>query len=169
MNYVKNKVIDSKPSDQDIECKMFVKGENDQAKDHVKNLIKEFAPQKLYIIDPYFSKDGVCNIMDEKERNEIELKCLCDSEKGSSEGFEDQIQKIEIRKTKEPLLHDRFLIFPPIDNQSRPIVYSLGTSLNGLGKKHHLVQRVAYPELIFNEFERLWNNKDIGNDFKDTQ
>jgi hypothetical protein len=51
--------------------------------------------------------------------------------------------------------HDRFLIFPgTITNASR--VYSLGTSLNSFGKRHHILQEVSYPQPVIDAFNELW-------------
>ncbi|MBZ5762073.1 hypothetical protein LAV84_23160 [Rhizobium sp. VS19-DR104.2] len=54
--------------------------------------------------------------------------------------------------------HDRFLIFP--NAKHGPLVWSLGTSVNSLGKKHHILQKVLNPELIAGSFEDLWNELD---------
>lgn len=51
--------------------------------------------------------------------------------------------------------HDRFLIFPG-SNAARPIVYSLGTSVNALGKRHHILQEISHPQRVVDAFEELW-------------
>ena len=51
--------------------------------------------------------------------------------------------------------HDRFLIV--IDSNEGPRVWSLGTSVNSIGKKHHILQAVANPGYITDDFEELWN------------
>ncbi|MFW5794884.1 MAG: VPA1262 family N-terminal domain-containing protein, partial [Bacillota bacterium] len=53
--------------------------------------------------------------------------------------------------------HDRFLLFPYLDGLHKPAVWSLGTSVNGLGKKHHILQKVNNPQIILDEFNELWN------------
>lgn len=50
--------------------------------------------------------------------------------------------------------HDRFLIRLP--REGVPIAWSLGTSVNGLGKAHHILQQVANPQYILDDFEELW-------------
>ena len=52
--------------------------------------------------------------------------------------------------------HDRFLFFIPIDIESMPIVYSLGTSINSLGTDHHIIQQVPDPRNLVNNFMELW-------------
>ncbi|MBN8211814.1 MAG: hypothetical protein J0M09_02750 [Xanthomonadales bacterium] len=54
--------------------------------------------------------------------------------------------------------HDRFIIFPKKDGPA--VAWSLGTSVNGLGKQHHILQKVSNGELIANAFRDLWNELD---------
>lgn len=51
--------------------------------------------------------------------------------------------------------HDRFLmnVRKEVD---RPQVWSLGTSINSLGDKHHIVQSVEHPQMLVDAFEELW-------------
>lgn len=50
--------------------------------------------------------------------------------------------------------HDRFLIFP---SETGPATaWSLGTSVNSFGQKHHILQKVADGELIRQAFLELW-------------
>jgi hypothetical protein len=58
--------------------------------------------------------------------------------------------------------HDRFLIFPG-SKETRPKVYSLGTSVNSLGFSHHILQEISHPQRVIDAFEELWeklNNED---------
>lgn len=48
--------------------------------------------------------------------------------------------------------HDRFLIFP----LETPKVWSLGISVNSLGKSHHILQEVKHAQHILNAFNDLW-------------
>lgn len=50
--------------------------------------------------------------------------------------------------------HDRFLMFPIKD--SDPKVWSLGISVNCLGKEHHILQHVSNPQNILDAFNELW-------------
>lgn len=52
--------------------------------------------------------------------------------------------------------HDRFLIFPMKVTQE-PRVYSLGTSVNSLGKDHHILQRTSNGRLVADAFQELWD------------
>ena len=59
--------------------------------------------------------------------------------------------------------HDRFLIFVPQAPTDLPIVYSLGTSVNIIGKNHHIIQKVTNPKEILENFEELWKSLDNEN------
>jgi len=54
--------------------------------------------------------------------------------------------------------HDRFLIFPAADHAA--LAWSLGTSINGLGKQHHILQRVDDGQRIRDAFAELWDKLD---------
>ncbi|WP_454907618.1 VPA1262 family N-terminal domain-containing protein [Variovorax gossypii] len=51
--------------------------------------------------------------------------------------------------------HDRFLIFPSSSGPAK--AWSLGTSVNSFGQKHHILQKVADGELIRQAFLDLWD------------
>lgn len=51
--------------------------------------------------------------------------------------------------------HDRFLMV--IKEDEKPRVWSLGTSINSLGNKHHIIQCVENPRMIVDAFEELWD------------
>ncbi len=52
--------------------------------------------------------------------------------------------------------HDRFIIFP--SERGGATAWSLGTSVNHLGKQHHILQKVSNGELIHNAFLDLWDS-----------
>jgi hypothetical protein len=54
--------------------------------------------------------------------------------------------------------HDRFLIFPGTD--SAALAWSLGTSINSLGRQHHILQRVDDGQRIKDAFAELWDALD---------
>jgi hypothetical protein len=63
--------------------------------------------------------------------------------------------------------HDRFIIFPEIDGNnainSRVEAWSLGTSINSLGKRHHILQKVSHPRNILDAFNELWDKLNHSN------
>jgi hypothetical protein len=62
--------------------------------------------------------------------------------------------RVRVGSTGWPF-HDRFLIFPAADRGAQ--AWSLGTSVNALGKQHHILQRVDDGQRIRDAFEDLWN------------
>jgi hypothetical protein len=56
--------------------------------------------------------------------------------------------------------HDRFLFLIPKETDEIPTVYSLGTSISGLGKSHHLIQQTLDPRNIVETFKELWGMLD---------
>jgi len=69
---------------------------------------------------------------------------------------------IEFRSAHGPKgwdFHDRFLIFPK-SNDDHAKVWSLGTSVNSLGKSHHILQQVENAQLIADAFQSLWQAVD---------
>lgn len=71
---------------------------------------------------------------------------------GNREGL-----RLEYRTRRGPKgwhFHDRFLIFPNM--RDGPRAWSLGTSVNSLGKAHHILQRVSSPAMVAGAFDDLW-------------
>lgn len=56
--------------------------------------------------------------------------------------------------------HDRFLIFIPYESSQLPEAYSLGISVNQIGEKHHIIQKVTDSREILKNFEELWKELD---------
>ena len=54
--------------------------------------------------------------------------------------------------------HDRFIIFP--DTMQGTLAWSLGTSVNSIGKAHHILQRVDNGQIVMDAFLELWNQLD---------
>jgi hypothetical protein len=79
-----------------------------------------------------------------------------DIAKGNCEGLD---LEFRIRKGRAGWsFHDRFIIFPKKEGPA--IAWSLGTSVNSLGRQHHILQKVSNGELIANAFLDLWDKLD---------
>ncbi len=55
--------------------------------------------------------------------------------------------------------HDKFLIFPKKDGGA--LAWSLGTSVNSLGKQHHILQHVDDGQLVMEAFSELWDELNL--------
>lgn len=87
----------------------------------------------------------------------IEKQCaIFDSAKSNFHGL-----RLEYRvKTGQAgwAFHDRFLIFP--DTEEGALAWSLGTSVNSVGKQHHILQKVDDGQLVMDAFNELWHQLD---------
>lgn len=62
--------------------------------------------------------------------------------------------KLQFRESVSKKFHDRFLIFPHPNDE--PLAWALGTSVNSMGKSHHILQQVQNGRLIFEAFDDFW-------------
>ena len=76
-------------------------------------------------------------------------KELADSAGASCTGL-----KLQFRESVSKKFHDRFLIFPHPNDE--PLAWALGTSVNSMGKSHHILQQVQNGRLIFEAFDDFW-------------
>lgn len=79
-------------------------------------------------------------------------RAVFERDAGNREGL-----RLEYRTRRGPKgwhFHDRFLIFPNM--RDGPRAWSLGTSVNSLGKAHHILQRVWNPAMVAGAFEDFW-------------
>jgi hypothetical protein len=59
--------------------------------------------------------------------------------------------------------HDRFLLFPGSAKDGVPAqTYSIGTSINSIGKQYHVVAAIEHPQEIIDMFNRLWGSLSDG-------
>lgn len=182
-----------------------------QALEDVRELIKKYAENGVYLWDPYLSAEDIKNTMYYCENAYAPLKAISGLKQRSNYinnlimnlQWSDTIKKVSkvilldfqyhindfARKSqkqqnihemqilfskdnKEFLFlnlevrgkigangydfHDRFLIFP----LEQPRVWSLGISVNQLGKSHHILQEVKNAQHILNAFNQLWDALD---------
>lgn len=83
-------------------------------------------------------------------------RSVLERDKGNCQGL-----RLEYRTRRGPkgwAFHDRFLIFP--NAERGPKAWSLGTSVNSLGRAHHILHEVANPALISGAFQDLWDELD---------
>jgi hypothetical protein len=69
--------------------------------------------------------------------------------------------RLEYRVRRGPAgfgFHDRFLIFPRVDEGA--LAWSLGTSVNSAGREHHILQQVDNGQLVRDAFIELWEKLD---------
>lgn len=166
--------------------RLFKCNEHSEALEYLREKIKDTsgAIKEICLWDPYLTALDIMETL-YFENTGLPFRCItnyhnakkCRKEVSSFEQFcEDQKkcfeQKSNNLRVKLKFLaqhdgygwkfHDRFLIFVPYDSTDLPIVYSLGTSINSVGKDHHIIQKVTNPREILDNFDELWNLLDNG-------
>ena len=159
----------------------YGKGENERSKalDDIKALIEVHGDEGVRLWDPYLSAKDLIQTLFFSKVAGASLKAigskkvtdLAEVESGWHTWVDDQ-QKVlngsgnllginlEFRCKYNDYgwnFHDRFLIFP---RKREPLAWSLGTSVNALGKEHHILQKVANAQNILNAFDDLWSALD---------
>jgi len=91
-------------------------------------------------------------------------ECQCLRDARASVGLNLEVRTPDIGTGRGWGFHDRFLVLLPNPNlHEHPQVWSLGTSLNSLGEKHHLLLQVPHPDAIVEAFDSLWASLDYPN------
>ena len=142
--------------------------------------------KEVWLVDPYLSADDILRTVVYCEKYGISIKCLTHvaSINGNRETrieatknenlFEatvsqyNRILKKALNKQKDLKLeyrtvvgmtgipfHDRYLILKYGLNKSR--AWSLGISVNSLGKSHHIIQIVQSPIDVIETIDSIWN------------
>jgi len=146
--------------------------ERDKARKDLQFIINKNCQNGVYIWDPYAdSKDLLSTAYFCKYSNK-KIKVINSFPKTVRKKFEDwkqdQIDLLKKNSNNRGInleircrvnnhgwnFHDRFLIFP----LESPKVWSLGSSINSIGKKHSILMAVNNPKNILDAFEYLWNN-----------
>lgn len=133
---------------------------------------------KVYLWDPYLTLEDLLETWYYTTTYGMQLKAITSSEIADKSGIsvKEWIKqqrnfisnrsnhygiRMEIRcqwKGYGYHFHDRFLIV--IKGDEEPNAWSLGTSINSLGNKHHIIQNVKNPQMIVDAFEELWDELD---------
>ena len=150
----------------------YFSNKNEKALEDVRSLIQKYGDKGVYLWDPYLDAVDIKNTLYYSQHANVELRAITDIKNPKQD---DQISKmkqsfdqddqdylfmnLEIRNrygNNGWHFHDRFLIFPLVN----PKVWSLGISVNQLGKSHHILQEVKNAQHILNAFNKLWDELD---------
>lgn len=130
---------------------------------------------KVYLWDPYLTVEDILHTWYYTNASNLPLRAITSGEIAYKrkmkvvDWIEQQRQWIEKKSNHYGInvelrcqwnghgysFHDRFLMVLHSDRKAR--VWSLGTSVNSLGKKHHVIQSVEHPQMIVDTFEELWH------------
>ena len=157
--------------------------QNSDALKDIKTLINKHGKCGVYILDPFLSAEDLLNTVLYLEHEDAPIHAIT-SLKYYDENIEKAKRNTKKIKEYEKILneniaekcglnlefraqhgkygnpfHDRFLIFPgDSKNNIKPVVFSLGTSINSFGKDMHVLQEVSHPQYILDDFKKLWEN-----------
>ena len=106
-------------------------------------VVRQFLPESKHTAKPSKKEQFVAS------EGDVLNQCA-----GNREGL-----RLELRArvgTAGFAFHDRFLIFPHAEPE--PLAWSLGYSVNAVGKEHHILQKVPNGRLIADAFQDLWDD-----------
>lgn len=144
--------------------------EEEKALSDVRELINTHSEKGVYLWDPYLNAIDIKKTLYHCNTTRVPMRAISGlKQNNSKEQAKNDMQK-EFKKDDKRFLflnleargkigsngydfHDRFLIFP----LEQPKVWSLGISVNQLGKSHHILQEVKNAQHILNAFNKLWN------------
>lgn len=176
-NWVRNRFlkIEKQELHDTLKLRQFKRDMRQEALDFIRELIKKYGKNGIYLWDPYLNaKDLFETVFFSPYANSpikalTGLKIAPQENKTSSykADLANEINQaicqagwlnltfVNADRSKVGDFHDRFIIFPQaIDEPVR--AWSLGTSVNSLGKSHHIIQEVEDGQIIADAFEEMW-------------
>lgn len=142
--------------------------ENARALGDVRDLINIYGEEGVWLWDPFLSSKDLLETVFHNKYIGSEIRCLNSVKSAIMSDYEKFLTelnsnfyslKLEFRSSQGQhgwKFHDRFLIFPVSGAAAN--VWSLGTSISGLGKSHHILQQVDNGQLIYDAFLELWDS-----------
>lgn len=158
----------------------FYPGEEEKALEYIRVRLAQYTESstEIWLWDPFLRFQDIMETFYYVSKINIPMKCITsyreikshdkenidylsfrNSEKSKFLSQKNLGINLEFRAVHDNVgfnFHDRFLFFIPNEPDRMPMVYSLGTSINSLGKKHHLVMQTVYPRNIVKAFHELW-------------
>ena len=176
-NWVRNRFlkIEKQELHDTLKLRQFKRDMRQEALDFIRELIEKYGKNGIYLWDPYLNaKDLLETVFFSPYANSpikalTGLKLAPQENKTSSykADLANEINQairqaswlnlifVNADRSKVGDFHDRFIIFPQaIDEPVR--AWSLGTSVNSLGKSHHIIQEVEDGQIIADVFEEMW-------------
>lgn len=182
--YQRNRLF-SEERFQLLASKEFVEykpGDNERAISDIRTLIRKHGSKGAWLMDPFLSAEDILSTLFFSQHSDAPLLAISGLEQAPN-GKDSKYTKRDLINYYSNILnsncgnkaglslefrakinnfgypfHDRFLIFP--NEEFGAIAWSLGTSINGLGNKHHIFQKVSYGQMIADTFEELWRELD---------
>lgn len=174
--YARNISLDKGRLKQELKLAQFKAGMRDEALGFIRELIEKHGESGIYLWDSYLNANDLLETVFFAPVSNTPIKALTglklipkqQGEKSSNiQEYQNKLNQAIIESgwlnltfitadtSKIGSFHDRFLIFPKtLDTPAR--AWSLGTSVNSLGKSHHIIQEVQDGQIIADAFEEMW-------------
>ena len=130
-----------------------------EALDFIRKLIKAYSQNGIYLWDPYLWVQDLLETVFFSPYANVPIKALTSNEalkinkespcraKINQAILQAGWLNLTFVKARVRNFHDRFIIFPQAKDE--PVrAWSLGTSVNSLGKSHHIIQEVKNGQMI---------------------
>lgn len=152
-----------------------IKPERKTAINDIRDLLNSAESGKVYLWDPYLCAEDILDTWYYNEVAGVRFYAITSGEMAKkqkvpiSQWIAREKRILETRSNNYGIqmefrcqcnghgyaFHDRFLMI--LNKDEKPKVWSLGTSINSLGKKHHIIQEVQHPRMVVDAFDELWN------------
>ena len=178
--FLRKGIIQSRQYDKQIEdltkAKEFInygiRSERKKALNDIRYIINLADSGKAYIWDPYLCANDLLETWYYNQTYGLDLHAITSKNASGKKDIRKwMIEQANILETHSNnygikmeyrcqhgnygyAFHDRFLMILP--KNEKPKVWSLGTSLNSIGMKHHIIQEVSHPQMIIDAFNELW-------------
>ena len=133
-----------------VKERLFCEGEYFDAYEFLCSLVMK-AKESLLLIDPYFDLKGLRVL--EKAQAKATIVCSRKAKLSKTDIEEYERQYHEVKVIQSESFHDRFLILDKGEG------YSLGASLNGMGKRVFSVHRIEDPKIVEYLLDRVEKEK----------
>ncbi|MFU2077993.1 VPA1262 family N-terminal domain-containing protein [Avibacterium endocarditidis] len=172
-DWVANRLIkfEKKELHESLKLRQFKQNMREEALAFIRELIRRYGTNGVYLWDPYLSAEDLLETMFFSPYVDTPIKVLTGlknfKEHNIKTSYKNELEQAIIEKgwlnliflsadkSKAGDFHDRFIIFPR--NQDNPArAWSLGTSVNSLGKSYHIIQEVEDGQIIADAFEEMW-------------
>lgn len=158
----------------------YYNGMHEQALQDIRLLISQYGGSGVWLWDTYLSSDDILKTLFYSSVYGADLRAITNlGTHSESTAHNKSEQLIAQRQVFEKLesnflglklefrarignvgweFHDRFLIFP--NTSQGTLAWSLGTSVNSVGKSHNILQQVDDGQLVADAFIELWDQLD---------
>lgn len=174
-NWVRNRFlkIEKQELHDTLKLRQFKRDMRQEALDFIRKLIEKYGKNGIYLWDPYLNAKDLLETVSFSQYANSPIKALTglkivpEESKTYKADLANEINQailqpgwlnltfVNADRSKVGDFHDRFIIFPQAINE--PVrAWSLGTSVNSLGKSHHIIQEVEDGQIIADVFEEMW-------------